>query len=162
MARGTVDTVRAALQEYASRGVFKSFSEVRGRGRNAEFRFLWFHDVAFRIEFDPRTRTLTFRDLLPAAPYGSEIDRDVRTFIRGRSSRALPEHRRIDSRRLQVKCVNRAGCISVVIRIKAKDLEYGVRKSVHLIHDVLMDFLNQGRFVQYLVDHFKLDLEMAL
>ena len=161
MARDTVETVRATLEEYASRGVFKSFSQVRGRGRNAEFRFLWFRDVAFRVEFDSRTRTLTFRDLLPAARYGSEIDRDVRTFIRGRCSRALPGHRRIDSRRFEVKCVNRAGCISVVMRIKAKDLEYGVRKSVHLIHEVLMDFLNQGRFVQYLVDHFNLDPEMA-
>src|SRR5438093_1259655 len=54
-----------------------------------------------------RSRTLTFRDLLPAAPRGSEIDRDVRSFIGGRSSRALPEHRRIDSRRFEVKCVNR-------------------------------------------------------
>ena len=55
--------VRALLQHYATRGAFRSFSEVAGNGRTAEFHFLWFRDVKFRVMFNPVSRTLTFVDV---------------------------------------------------------------------------------------------------
>jgi hypothetical protein len=161
VASDPVDQVRATLESYAARGVFKSFSQVSRQGSRAEFRFLWFRDVVFTVRFDARRRTLTFSDLLPNAPRGSDIDRELRQFIRGKSSKAIPGHRRIDPQRLDVTCVNRAGRVSVFFRIRTKNLDYAVRKSVHLIHDVLMDFLNDGRFTSHLVTHFNLDPELA-
>ena len=32
---------------------------------------------------------------------------------------------------------------------------------VHLIHDVLMDFLNEPQYVQYNIDYFNVNPEMA-
>jgi hypothetical protein len=42
-----------------------------------------------------------------------------------------------------------------------RQIEYGTKKAVHLIHDVLMDFLNEPQYVQYNIDHFNLNPEMA-
>ena len=61
--------VGEVLRSYADRGVFRGFADkpfTRGR---AEFRFLWLHETPFRLVLDTRTRTLTFRDLLPNVPY---------------------------------------------------------------------------------------------
>ena len=156
-----LETVRRTLHDYATRGSFTSFSEVDARGAKAEFHFLWFRDVKFRVVFDPRRRTLTFVDVLPGVPARSEMDRELRRFIRGRSASSVLEHRRFDLRRVGVRCVNRGGRLSLVFSLKPPHVEVGVRKAVHLVHEVVMDFLNDSRFVQYQVDHFKLDPEMA-
>ncbi len=156
-----LETVRRTLQDYATRGSFTSFSEVRARGPKAEFYFLWFRDVKFRVLFNSRQRTLTFVDMLPGVPARSELDRGLRQFVRGRSAPSVIEHRRFDLRRVGVTCTNRGGTISLVFHLKPRHVEFGVRKAVHLVHEIVMDFLNDSRFVQYQVDHFKLDPEVA-
>jgi hypothetical protein len=155
-----VAVVRASLQHYAARGAFRSFSESSERGL-ARFQFVWFRDVMFRVTFDPRTLTLTFVRLLPAVPARSPMDRRLRAFIESRSDRSVPEHRRFDTRKAAVTVVNRGGQVSVVFRLQRRHVEYGVRKAVHLVHEVLMDFLNEPEYVQYNVDHFNLNPEMA-
>jgi hypothetical protein len=155
------EMIRASLQHYATRGAFRSFSEVPGPGRAAEFRFLWFRDVKFRVTYHPVTRTLTFIDLLPAVPARSEMDRHLRAFIESRSKKSVPEHRRVDLRKVGVSAINKKGAISVAFALKPKQIEYGTRKAVHLIHEVLMDFLNEPQYVQYNIDHFNLNPEMA-
>jgi hypothetical protein len=115
-----IETVRALLQHYATRGAFRSFSEVAGTsGRAVMFQFLWFGDVTFRVVYSPTTRTLTFVVL------------------------------------------NRKAAISMAFTLKPRQIEYGTKKAVHLIHDVLMDFLNEPQYVQYNIDHFNLNPEMA-
>jgi len=153
--------VRAALEHYASRGSFRSFSEVDRTGGNAEFRFVWFRDVPFRVVFDPVRRTLTFVDMLPAIPARSAMDRDLRAFVRQYTSAAVPAHRRVDPRRVGVAVVNRRGAASIVFTFRTSDVAHAVRKAVHLANDILQDYLNDGRYVQYNVDHFNLNPELA-
>jgi hypothetical protein len=153
--------VRAVLESYAARGSFRSFSTAAERGRKTAFAFSWLHDVTFRIVFDPSRRTLTFRDLLPALPARSAMDRRLRAFVRMYTSAAVPAHRRVDSRRIGVAVVNRDGAASLVFAFRTKDIDYAVRKAVHLAYDVLQDFLNDPRYVQYCIEHFNLNPEMA-
>ncbi len=157
-----IETVRALLQHYATRGAFRSFSETVGTSaRSATFQFLWFRDVKFSVTYQASTRTLTFVDMLPSLPSRSEMDRHLRAFIKSRSDRSLPEHRRVDPQKVGVVVMNRKSAISVAFRLKSSQIEYGTRKAVHLIHDVLMDFLNEPQYVAYNIDHFNLNPEMA-
>ena len=156
-----IDTVRALLQHYATRGAFRSFSEVAGAsGRAVTFQFLWFRDVTFRA-YSPTTRMLTFVHMLPAIPARSNMDRHLRAFIKSRSDASLPDHRRVDARKVGVSVLNRKAAVSIAFTLKPRQIEYGTKKAVHLIHDVLMDFLNEPPYVQYNIGHFNLNLEMA-
>ena len=153
--------VGAALEHYAKRGSFRSFSTTPRSASKTEFTFSWFRDVTFRVLFDRSRRTLTFVDMLPGIPARSAMDRDFRAFVKMHTGTALPDHRRVDPRRVAVSVVNRRGAESLVFAFRTKDVAYAVRKAVHLAHDILQDFLNDGRYVQYNVDHFNLDPEMA-
>ena len=154
-------SVRASLQHYATRGAFRSFSEVSGPPGTAAFRFLWFRDVSFHVVFSPRTRTLTFVNLLPGVPVRSAMDRHLRAFVKARTLRSIPEHRRLDLARVGMKVLNRGGGVSIAFALKPRHVEYGVKKAVHLVHEVLMDFLNEPQYVEYNIDHFNLNPEMA-
>jgi hypothetical protein len=156
-----IEIVRALLQHYATRGAFRSFSEVAGNGHTAEFHFLWFRDVKFRVMFNPVSRTLTFVDILPAVGARSEMDRHLRAFVASRSQKLVPGHRRVDLKKVGVSVINRKGAISIVFALKPRQVEYGAKKAVHLVHDILMDFLNEPQYVQYNIDHFHLNPEMA-
>ena len=157
-----IEKVRALLEHYATRGVFRSFSEVPAvTGRSTEFQFLWFRDVKFRVTYHRTTHTLTFVDALPAIPARSEMDRHLRAFIQSRSRKSVPEHRRVDMRRIGVSVLNRKGAISIAFTLKPRQIEYGIKKAVHLVHEVLMDFLNESQYVEYNIEHFNLNPEMA-
>jgi hypothetical protein len=60
-----------------------------------------------------------------------------------------------------VSVVNRAGALSLRVVLSPRHLEYGVKKAIHLVHDVLMDFLNDSLYVEYCIAHFNLNPEMA-
>ena len=157
-----IEKVRAALEHYATRGVFRSFSEMPPvQGRSVEFQFLWFRDVKFRVTYRPATGTLTFVNALPAVPARSGMDRHLRSFVKGRSHKSVPEHRRVDLRKVGVSVLNRKGAISIAFTLKPRQIEYGVKKAVHLVHEVLMDFLNESQYVEYNIEHFNLNPEMA-
>ena len=89
------------------------------------------------------------------------MDAELRRFIRGRSASSLPDHRRVDLKKVRLAVTNRRGDISLVFSLKAAQIEYGVKKSVHLAYDVLMDFLNESQYVEYNINHFNLNPEMA-
>lgn len=157
-----LEIVCALLKHYATRGAFRSFSEVPGTSeRSAEFHFLWFRDVKFRVTYTPATRRLTFVDLLPGVAARSAMDRHFRAFIRSRCDQSLREHRRVEVRKVGVSVWNRRGAISIAFTLKPRHLEYGTKKAVHLVHEVLMDFLNEPQYVEYNIDHFNLNPEMA-
>ena len=161
MTRDEAQLVGTALEHYALRGSFRSFSARACSASKAEFTFSWFRDVTFRVVFDRSRRTLTFVNILPGSPARSEMDRDLRVFVKVRTSPAVPEHRRVDPRRVAVSVVNRSGAESLVFTFRTVDVAYAVRKAVHLAHDILQDFLNDGCYVQYNIDHFNLNPEMA-
>jgi hypothetical protein len=160
-ARDEAALVEAALEHYAQRGSFRSFSATPRSASKTEFAFSWFRDVTFRVLFDRSRRTLTFVDMLPGLAARSEMDRQLRAFVKMHTSVAVPPHRRVDPRRVVVSVVNRGGAESLTFTFRTRDVAYAVRKAVHLSHDILQDFLNDGRYVQYNVDHFNLNPEMA-
>jgi hypothetical protein len=153
--------VQAALEHYAQRGSFRGFGTVPRTASRIEFTFSWLRDVTFRVVFDRRRRTLTFVDMLPGVPVRSDMDRRLRAFVKMHTSTAVPEHRRVDRRRVAVSVINRAGAASIRFAFRTKDVAYAVRKAVHLAHDILQDFLNDGRYAQYNVEYFNLNPEMA-
>ena len=154
------EAVVAAFRHYAARGSFRSLT-AESAGTTTELRFTWLRDVAVRVVFDATRRTLTFVDLLPAVGTASPMDRSLRAFVKHHTSAAVPAHRRVDPRRVAVKVVNRGGTASIAFAFKTRDVGYAVTRSVHLTYDVLQDFLNDGLYLQYCIDHFNLNPEMA-
>ncbi len=135
-------SVAGALEAYARRGVFRSFSRSQNSPTRAEFRFRWLLDLPFRVVWNDRSATLTFPDLLPDVEPRSLLGRGLRAFVKARSSRSLPEHRRIDPARLTVTFSNRGGQVSLRLRIRRQQYEYGVKKAVQLVNEIFLSFLS--------------------
>jgi hypothetical protein len=82
---------------------------------------------------------------------------DLKAFIRSRQSDDLPDHRRLDRRKVQIRTSMRSGKIQLVLKIKDGDTEYAVRKLVHLVNEIYLAFLADGKYFDYLVETFDLD-----
>jgi hypothetical protein len=74
-------------------------------------------------------------------------------FLKGRSSPSLVSHRQIDPRRTAVTSVNRGG------RVRHADYEYGMRRAVNLVQDV-MDFLNSALYFDYMVESLNVNPDL--
>ena len=154
--RARIEAIASILEGYARRGVFRGFSpagDVR-QGR-AVFRLLWHRDRVFEFVFDPRRNTMRFPLVLPNIP--AEMYRELKSFIKARHAAELPEHRRIDPRKAQVIASNRGGNVALSLRVTGGDDEYGTRKLIHLVHEIYLTFLLDGRYYEYLVENFDLD-----
>ena len=148
--------VAGILENYANRGVFKGFSRGPVRKGRASFRILWHRDQFFELILDLERNTMRFPVVLPSVPAGSSMYRDFQQFITSRQSDQLPEHRRIDINKARVRCGNRGGNVSLTLTAVEGDYDYGARKLIHLVHEVYLDFLNEGHY-DYLVETFDLD-----
>ena len=146
------DDVRARLQAYADRGVFRGFAEQPARGGRRRFTFLWLAPAPFTLLYQPATGDLVFRDLLPNVPGRSRFAADLRRFVRGRAQTGLPEHRRIDPERARVGCSIRRGSLSVEIVAQPGHHGYGVNRAVNLVHEIFMHL--QVRYPEYLWENF--------
>jgi hypothetical protein len=142
------------LKTYAQRGVFRSFSQTRAEGRQAEFRFYWLWDLPFHLSFDGKRKTLSFKKLLPGVLAGSELNTKLKAFIKSRCSNQQPEHRRLDPKRLSIRYSNLRGNISVTFLVVEDDYEYGVKKALNLVNEIFVGFLNVY-FPEYMVQHFR-------
>ncbi len=147
------EIILACLQKYADRGIFRGFGARPGRGGGLECRFLWHAPEPHRLRFEPRRNALVFVDLLPAIPYPSAMDRSVRSYIAGRNSENLPEHRRLDPAKANAGCRNRAGAVSIEVRCLDGDFEYAATRAVKLINEVFLDFL-AGPYDGYMIEQF--------
>ena len=98
---------------------------------------------------------MRFPLVLPNVPAG--MYRELKEFINARHAAELPDHRRIDSRKAQVAASNRGGNVKLSVRIIDGDDEYGARKLIHLVHEMFLTFLLDGRYYEYLVENFDLD-----
>ena len=145
------------LEEYANRGVFRGFSGGQLRGAKAIFTMLWHRDRSFELILDVRRNTMRFPVVLPEVPRGSSMYQEFKEFIESRHSEKLPEHRRIDRRKARVRSSNRGGDVSLTLTVEDRDYEYGARKFIHLVHEVYMVFLSDGRYYEYMVDKFDVD-----
>ena len=159
--RGTdrQNTVESVLQGYARNGVFRGFGRVPDQGGKPSFKMLWHYGKTFVLLFDPKTLTLRFPILLPDVPANSDTHKSFKAYVKSRQHESLPEHRRVDCDRVTVRTVNRNDSISLSIKSKDGDLEYATRKLIQLVHEIFLDFLNDGRYYDYLIDVFDLDVD---
>lgn len=153
----TEELVGGILETYAARAVFRGFSHGPVRGGRAIFRMLWHRDRLFELLLDVPRKTLRFPVVLPEVPANSPMYREFREFVESRFSDNLPEHRRIDAKKASIRCGNRGGSVSLTLTALDGDFDYGVRKLIHLVHEVYMDFLLDGRYYEYMVEKFDLD-----
>lgn len=154
--RARIDAVASILEVYAQRGVFRGFSPAEdARQGQAVFRLLWHRDRVFEFVFDPRRNAMRFPLALPNVP--AEMYRELKEFIKARHAAELPDHRRIDSRKAQVTASNRGGNVALSLRVLDGDDEYGARKLIHLVHEIFLTFLLDGRYYEYMVENFDID-----
>ncbi len=143
------------MQEYADRGVFRGFSRGESGGGRAAFRLVWHRDRPFDVVLDTGKGTIQCPLVLPQVPADSEMYRGLKAFIKSRQSEEVPEHRRIDRSKARATCANRGGNVAVTVKVLDGDYEYGVRKFVHLVHEIFLAFL--AEHFDYQVEAFGLD-----
>lgn len=152
-----IDVVSQVLAGYAQRRVFHGFSSTSTARGKASFQIAWHRGRAFELSFDAKTCTLRLPEMLTAVPANSPMYADLKVFIRARQSDELPEHRRIDGRKVQVRTYNRDGNILLVMKATDRDSQYAARGLVHLVNEIYLTFLADGNYFDYLVETFNLD-----
>lgn len=156
-AASQIDTVAAVLAGYAERRVFRGFSRGPAGDGKAHFQFAWHRGRVFELTFDAKNATLRLPELLIDVPADITMYEDLKDFIRSRQSDDLPDHRRLDTRKIQIRTYNRSGNILLVMKIKDGDLDYAARKLIHLVNEIYLTFLADGKYFDYLVETFNLD-----
>lgn len=151
--------VGAILENYAARGVFRGFGPGPARKGKATFKIMWHRDRNFEFVVDLAKQTMSFPVVLPDVSAHSSMYWEFREFVESRQSGELPEHRRIDPHKVQVRCGSREGNASLTVAVKDGDYEYAVRKLVGLVHEIYMAFLYDSRYYDYMVETFHLDLD---
>jgi hypothetical protein len=152
-----LEAVSTTLENYAARGVFRAFGKGPSSRGKYEFRLVWHRDQKMRLLFDARSATLRFPDLLPEMPNDSEVFRELKAFVKSRQADALPEHRRIDPERAQVRLYNRGGSVSLNLKVLDEDFAYGTERLINLVHELFVAFFTQGHGYEYLIETFELD-----
>lgn len=152
-----VETVTATLEHYATRGIFRGFSPVSEKNNQTTYRMVWHRDQGFEFIVDTTKNTLRIPVVLPSVPSNSEMYAAFKEYVKRRKNQDLPDHRKIDETKLGIKVFNRAGNVSLTATVLDGDFDYGTRKLVHLVHEIYMDFLMDGRNYDYLVETFNLD-----
>jgi len=151
-----VDAVRELLEDYARRGVFRGFSAGPQRAGKSTYRMVWYKNRPFELTVDPAKGEFRFVNLLPKLPATSPVYRDLKAFVKARQASELPDHRRIDRAKAQLRLINRQGNVSLVLTSPG-DLEYGARKVIHLTQEIFLSFLAEGLNLEYAVETFELD-----
>jgi hypothetical protein len=149
----TAPTVVAVLRRYADRGLFRGFGEREVSPGCLELRFTWHAPWPHILVADARRGTLVLRDLLPEVPYRSEMDVALRRFLVARSAADVPEHRRIDPKRVRVRARNRGGTVSIELAATPGQLPYAAEKAVKLLNEIFLSFL-AGPYDAYMVRVF--------
>jgi hypothetical protein len=152
-----IDVVAAVLAGYAERCVFRGFSRGPASRGKASFQIAWHRGRVFELTFEARSGTLRLGELLTGVPANSSMHEELKDFIRSRQSEDVPDHRRLDAEKMQIRTYNRNGNIILVVKAKDGDNEYAVRKLVHLINEIYLTFLADGKYFDYLVETFNLD-----
>jgi hypothetical protein len=145
--------VREALQVYANRGIFRGFSEVK----SGHFKFAWLIGHSMELVVDTAKGELRFKQLLPGIPAKSPLYAELKSFIHYRHDQDLPEHRRIDPNRAELSCTNRGGLVSISLKIKNNEYEYGVNRIVNLVHELFLHL--REAHPDYLVENFDVPQE---
>jgi len=153
----TEELIGGILENYAARAVFRGFSRGPERKGRATYRLLWHRDQFFELILDVPRKTIKFPVVLPQVPADSAMYREFREFVDSRFSEDVPEHRRVDRSKVRAQVGNRTGNISLTLTVLDEDFDYAVRKLIHLVHEVYLDFLMDGRYYDYMIETFNLD-----
>ncbi len=152
-----IDVVAGVLAAYAERRVFHGFSRKPTSPGKASFQIVWHRGRVFELVFDASAGTLRLPALLTGVHADPTMYEELKDFIRSRQAGEVPDHRRLDARKLQIRTYNRGGDILLVLKTKDGDSEYAVRKLVHLINEIYLTFLADGKYFDYMVETFNLD-----
>jgi len=152
-----IEKVATILESYADRGVFRGFSHGPVRNGKAAFKILWHRDRLFDLILDVHKNTMRFPLVLPDVPADSSMYRKFKEFLMSRHSKAMPEHRRIDTRKVRLLCRNQGSNVSLTLKIEDRDYEYGTRKLIHFMHEIFLVFLADGCYSEYMVETFNVD-----
>jgi hypothetical protein len=102
-----------------------------------------------------RRGVLAFPALLPQA--SPAIVAEMKSMVAARSTRNVPEHKRMDARRARLACTLRKGDLSLSVDIRGRNQEYAVSKTLNLVNDMFVA-LHEGH-PEYLVQHFGISQE---
>lgn len=151
--------VAALVRGYVERGFFQSARQVPRRGRATVYSVVWHHRRTFRLVIDTEARTVSFPDLLPGVSARSAMMKELTAFLHQFETTEVPDHRRIDPSSARLKVGVRRGHVSLALEVKRQRYEYGVRRLVHLAHEIFMVFLPDGPYDEYRVSQLGVDPE---
>jgi len=90
-------------------------------------------------------------------PSRSTLYSDLNSFVKSRSDRSIPKHRRVDARYAEVFCNNRQGDVSIVLRVKNNQYAYGLNKLVNLAHEIFVQLSDS--YADYMAENFDVPQE---
>jgi hypothetical protein len=144
--------VAASLQRYADRGVFRGLSVSDGRNGRREFRFLWLTRTPMLVTYDPGASTLAFPRLIPGAAAVPSMVTALKDVVAEHLDSAVPEHRRVDTRRATVRCTVRDGHISLSFVVRGTHHAYAIKAGLNLVNRLFLQL--QAHHPDYLVQQF--------
>jgi hypothetical protein len=150
------EEIAAALREYADRGVFRGFRETAARGR-VDYHFTWLTRRLMHARSDPAHGSLAFPALLPHVAESPALVRELKAIVAERSTRSVPDHKRIDARRARLSASISKGDFSLAVAIRGANHEYAVKRSLNLINDLFV--MLRERHPEYLIEHFGMSSE---
>lgn len=155
--KSPVSVVSSVLEGYAEKAVFRGFSAHPKRSGKAEYTMVWHYDQQFELLLDAPAKTLQFPAVLSGVPVRSAMYRELRAFLKSRTTDEMPEHRRVNPAKARLTSANTRGTISLTLTIKDGDFEYATRKLIQIVHEIFLVFLVDGPYFEYLVEHLGLD-----
>jgi hypothetical protein len=102
-----------------------------------------------------RRGRLTFPVLLPQL--SPEIAAELKSMVAARSTRAVPDHKRMDARRARLAITVRKGDFTLSVDIRGKNQDYAVSKTLNLVNDLFVAL--HEAYPDYLVQHFGISQE---
>jgi hypothetical protein len=148
-----LEIISRQLESYAQRGVFRSYSQ------NANtFRFYWLWNLPFHLTYDIKQNALEFSKLFPNMAPGSDLEKELKAFIKEASSPDRPDHRRLDPRRVSAHYTNRRNAGSLTFLIAGKHHEYAVKQVLNLVSEIFAGFLNVC-YPEYMSKNFRMPEE---
>ena len=149
--------MRASLRAYADRGVFRGLSEEKGGTGKYDFTFVWLTERPLDFRFDSARGVMHFRNLLPNVGSRSPVYASLKSLVRERQDGDLPAHKLIDRDRAEIACTRREGNVSIALKIKNNEYDYGVNRIVNLVHELFVH-LQESHF-EYLAANFNISEE---
>jgi len=146
------DAVRAALEDYAKRGVFSGFGQTDAPRGKTVFSFVWLHDRPMELSLDPAKSELRFDRILPGVKAGTPLALDLKRLIEKLTSDEVPQYRRVDPQRAALACSNRQDHLTVTMKVKRDEFEYAVNRMVNVAHELFVHL--RSAWPEYLMEYF--------